>query len=83
MKTCPLCQKELKHQGALNMHMYHCKMKNGSKTENLKTVKATEEGLLVEACKHEYRFLNLNAPIERIAYGENYKEVCKSCQELR
>lgn len=73
MKTCPLCGKnDLKHQGALNMHMYHCKMKQVHVPRETK-----------ETCKHNWRFLNLNMPIEKRAYEAGYKEVCVNCQDLK
>jgi len=75
-KICPLCGYEAKHQGALNMHMYHCKMKNVSRG-------TIEENEVKETCEHEWRFLNLKAPIERRAYEGGYIEVCKKCQELK
>jgi hypothetical protein len=78
-KICPLCGYEAKHQGALNMHMYHCKMKNvprGTNEEHDNTLSPKE-------CSHEWRFLNLKAPIEKRAYEAGYIEVCKKCQDLR
>jgi hypothetical protein len=83
MKTCPICGRDnLKHQGALNIHMYHCKMKNVSKIvdygDNLEKEKEK-----VQICEHEWRFLNLKAPIERKAYSHGYLEVCTQCQELK
>lgn len=75
-KTCSICGYEAKHQGALNMHMYHCKMKNVPRETNV------NEGV-TETCKHEWRFLNLKAPIERKAYEAGYLEVCVKCQDLK
>lgn len=77
-KICPLCGYEAKHQGALNMHMYHCKMKNVSRETFKRHV--TE---VTETCEHEWRFLNLKAPIERKAYEAGYLEVCIKCQDLK
>jgi hypothetical protein len=77
MKICPLCGYQAKHQGALNMHMYHCKMKNGNVS------RGTNETTVPETCEHEWRFLNLKAPIERRAYEAGYIEVCKKCQDLK
>jgi hypothetical protein len=76
-KVCPLCGYEAKHQGALNMHMYHCKMKNGN------VPRGTNEPNEPTTCEHEWRFLNLKAPIERRAYEGGFIEVCKKCQELK
>lgn len=74
-KDCPLCGKTLKHQGALNMHMYHCKMKQASQGQ--------KEEEKPETCKHERkRLLNLRAAQEKMAYNAGYKEICIDCQEL-
>jgi hypothetical protein len=60
-------------QGQLNLHEYHCKMKSVSReTLDFQT----------ETCKHDFRLLNLNQPMELKAYKANYKEVCSKCQEL-
>lgn len=64
---------EFTKQGHLNLHEYHCKMKN-SHSENRKTEQ--------EKCIHEYRLLNVNQPIENRAYSAGYKEVCVKCQTL-
>ncbi|MDP4170150.1 MAG: hypothetical protein Q8906_06025 [Bacillota bacterium] len=76
-KVCPLCGYEAKHQGALNMHMYHCKMKNVSRGTN------NQEGQKEVKCDHTWRFLNLKAPIEKRAYEGGFIEVCTKCQELK
>lgn len=77
-KICPICNVyEAKHQGALNMHMYHCKMKQVNINVPRETIKKDEE------CVHEWRFLNLKAPIERKAYEGGFIEVCKKCQDLK
>lgn len=76
-KTCSICGYEAKHQGALNMHMYHCKMKNVSRG----TIEG--EGQKEKECVHEWRFLNLRAPIEKKAYEHGYIEVCTKCQDLK
>jgi hypothetical protein len=34
-------------------------------------------------CVHEWRFLNLKAPIERKAFEAGNVEVCVKCQELK
>jgi hypothetical protein len=44
------------------------------------TIKQNE---VQETCEHEWRFLNLKAPIERKAYEAGYIEVCKKCQDLK
>lgn len=83
MKTCPICGKELKHQGALNLHMWSCNLKNGAKQPDMVVVQQVEPGVIqVKECEHDFRFLNLNHPMELKAYNANYKEVCTKCQEL-
>lgn len=83
MKICPICGKELKHQGALNLHKWSCSLKQGAKQENMVAVQQVEPGLFqVKECEHEFRFLNLNHPLENKAYQSNYKEVCVKCQQL-
>lgn len=75
MKTCPICGKEgLKHQGALNMHMYHCKIKNVSRETN-----QHQE----EKCEHNWRFLNPSMAVERNCMNRGYKEVCVKCQDVK
>lgn len=76
MKKCDLCGKELKHQGALNIHKIHCERRQlkaaaGQQQEQPKT------------CQHEYRLLSGNVAIEAEAIKQGYGEVCKVCQELR
>lgn len=73
-KICPICQYEAKHQGALNMHMYHCKMKN--------VPRETKQEISKE-CTHSWRLLNLQSGIEAQANKNGYMEVCKTCQTLR
>jgi hypothetical protein len=60
-------------QGQLNLHEYHCKMKNVSRG----TLEQQSE-----SCEHDYRLLNLKQPIELKAYHNGYKGVCVKCQEL-
>jgi hypothetical protein len=75
VKTCPICGKnDLKHQGALNMHMYHCKIKN---------VGGQQETPKEEKCEHDWRFLNPSMSVESKAMKHGYKEVCKKCQEVK
>jgi len=77
-KICPICKTyDAKHQGALNMHMYHCKMKNQTEIVSRETNEKPAD------CVHEWRFLNLRAPIEKKAYEHGYIEVCIKCQDLK
>lgn len=81
-KICPICNTyDAKHQGALNMHMYHCKMKH-STFINENVSRGTEQQKQ-EGCSHEWRFLNLKAPIEKRAFENGYIEVCKKCHDLK
>lgn len=73
-KVCPICGWVGKHQGALNIHMYHCKMKNG---RNEKVEKHLEQ------CQHEWRLLNAAGHVEQKAIRAGYTEVCKKCQEVQ
>jgi hypothetical protein len=76
MKTCSICGKDdLKHQGALNMHMYHCRMKHNVSRETMEERK--------EECDHSWRLLSVSHPIENRAFKNGYMEVCTKCQELR
>jgi hypothetical protein len=78
MKTCPICGKnDLKHQGALNIHMYHCKVKHGQ----IKEVKEHYEKV-DENCNHSWRLLG-NTGIEQKARLSGYMEVCTHCQEVQ
>lgn len=89
MKTCTICGRDdLKHQGALNIHMYHCKMKNINMQAHVPGGNVTrgtniDTQLPLEDCVHEWRFLSLKSAIERKAYNGGYKEVCINCQELK
>jgi hypothetical protein len=82
VKVCPICGKDdLKHQGALNMHMYHCKMRKGVGEMNIVSRETIED--VKEDCSHSFRLLSVSSPIEAKAYKNGYMEVCRVCQELR
>lgn len=83
MLKCSICGqtarkdgRPFEKQGQLNLHMYHCKMKNVSR-ETVQEEKPKEE-----TCSHDLRLLNLRQPIEKKAYLQGYREVCVKCQEL-
>lgn len=76
MKTCVRCGYVAKSQGALNLHNYHCKYKNG----NVKEVKEYEEKQ--EPCNHSWRLLN-NSGVEKSARQHGFHEVCIQCQEVQ
>lgn len=60
-------------QGQINLHEYHCKMKNVPRE-----TKSQEK-----ECAHNWRLLSVNSSIEYRAYENGYMEVCVKCQELR
>lgn len=75
MKMCEWCNREFKHQGALNLHKsLHCKSKPGKVTEETKKDQVT--------CEHDFRFLNQSGG-ELRAIKSGYSEVCIKCQTLR
>jgi hypothetical protein len=61
-------------QGQLNLHEYHCKMKNNVSRETKEEEKD---------CTHNFRLLTVSSSIEKNAYDRGYMEVCTLCQELR
>lgn len=75
MKKCSICGKELKHQGALNIHLIHCERRQ------LKAQAGQQQQ--EKECQHEYRLLSGNVAAEAAAIKQGYGEVCKTCQELR
>lgn len=64
-------------QGQLNLHEYHCKMKQSQHVSRETPQEKEKE------CEHEFRLLSVSAPIEKRAYLAGYKEVCVKCQQLR
>jgi hypothetical protein len=75
-KACKICGYIAKHQGALNMHIYHCKIKHG---QNETVQKHFEQ----ETCNHSWRLLNRFKREEQIALSQGYNEVCSKCQEVQ
>jgi hypothetical protein len=76
VKTCLICGKnDLKHQGALNIHTYHCKVKHGK-------VKEVKEHFENVPCNHSWRLLG-STGIERNARQAGFMEVCSHCQEVQ
>lgn len=73
-KVCDICGWVGRHQGALNIHKYHCKMKHGRNEK-------VEESL--QDCTHDWRLLTASSPLERKAVENGYTEVCRKCQEVR
>lgn len=71
---CENCGYETEHNGAYNLHRYHCNMRklagNGQKKEQPKH----------SVCEHEWRLLSHSQPIELRAIQNGYKEVCEKCQ---
>jgi hypothetical protein len=75
-KGCKICGKVLKHQGALNIHMYHCKIKHGQH-------ETVQKHFQQVTCEHEWRLLGKHHPAERQALAQGYNEVCSKCQEVQ
>jgi hypothetical protein len=63
---CKYCGKELKNQGAVNLHELKCPQKPGVK----------------ECPPHDWRFLSPKVEKERRAIADGYSKVCKKCDEL-
>lgn len=79
MKKCPNCGKEFQKQGHLNLHKYHCDIKQAKKNAG-----EPEEEKKNAACVHNWRLLNLKIPVEKNAYEQgNFTEVCTKCQDLQ
>jgi hypothetical protein len=82
MKTCLICGKsDLKHQGALNIHMYHCKVKNGQVKEVKEHFENNKQDCEVTG-NHSWRLLG-NTGIERNARQAGFMEVCSHCQSVQ
>jgi uncharacterized Zn finger protein (UPF0148 family) len=79
--ACPICGMDFSHkeprkrQGAMNLHKYHCMMKN------FKTQQEQKEEVQ-DTCSHTFRLLNNVNPAERQAIARGYTEVCTKCQEV-
>lgn len=87
--ACRFCGKndfhgktEQSKRGALNLHEYHCELKQLKKTA-LEEKKVEEKEKKEKGCKHEWRLLKGNNPIELRAIQAGYKEVCDKCQDIR
>lgn len=81
MKVCDICGYEAKHQGALNMHKYHCKIKNQNRENVSHETKVEKE--VEKECNHNYRLLNGSIAIENRAIKNGYTEVCTICQSVQ
>jgi hypothetical protein len=75
-KQCRICGGVYKHQGALNIHMYHCKIKHGQH-------EAVQKHFEQETCDHSWRLLNRYKREEVVALSQGYNEVCSKCQEVQ
>lgn len=85
MLQCPTCGttksksgNEFTNQGQLNLHMYHCKMKQ--QRQNVQSQGAQQP---IGSCSHNWRLLNPYKDDERQAMDANFGEVCIKCQDLR
>lgn len=79
MPTCDLCGKTFDKQGKLNLHRYHCELKQ-LKTGGQAAVKVVK---LPDNCDHDLRLLNPKNSNEYQAMQHGYTEVCVKCQELQ
>jgi hypothetical protein len=82
MKVCKHCGKEFERQGQLNLHQYHCQIKQYKKENVSRETKEIKEELK-EECQHSFRLLNGNIPIEKRAINSGYVEVCTKCQNVQ
>lgn len=73
------CGKEYTSQGSLNLHKYHCGMKEYREQRKIKT-KPVEQGCN-GGCT--WRLLNQSNGLENQAIKQGYMEVCSKCQELQ
>lgn len=74
MKKCEICGAEFEKQGQLNLHKYHCRIKNNNWVGREKDQ---------AECEHNWRFLNLGVPLEKRAHDNGYREVCSTCQTVK
>jgi hypothetical protein len=81
MKTCELCGKEFERQGQLNLHKYHCQIRQYKKDNVSRETKKEEKK--EEECLHSFRLLNGNIPIEKRAINSGYVEVCTKCLNVQ
>lgn len=75
-KACKICGKVCKHQGALNIHVYHCKIKHGQFDPVQKTMDQA-------TCEHSWRLLGGRNREEYLAMKQGYTEVCTKCHEVQ
>jgi hypothetical protein len=83
MLQCQMCGttkskagNEFTTQGQLNLHEYHCRMKQGGGSQQQTTIEQ-------QGCNHNWRLLNPHRDDERAAMQSHYGEVCTKCQDLR
>jgi hypothetical protein len=79
-KVCKICGYVARHQGALNIHMYHCKIKHG---QHAAVQKSMEQETCAQTGNHSWRLLNRYKREEQIALSQGYNEVCSKCQEVQ
>lgn len=77
--NCKYCNREFKHQGALNLHQsIHCKSKNENKSEQ-------KHARLDDTCdckNPSFQLLNGSDRQQAIAIQLGYKKICTICQEV-
>jgi hypothetical protein len=76
MLKCQYCEKDLKNQGAKNLHERKC-AKNPNRVVDISKNECGKGGM------HEWRLLNKNIVAEKTASLYGMKEVCEKCTEVR
>jgi hypothetical protein len=78
---CQYCNKELKNQGAKNLHELKCKS-NPKNKEQEDNGNKNKKGACEKGGDHDMRLLNPRVKAERAAINDGYSEVCRKCGEL-
>lgn len=78
---CKYCGKELKNQGALNLHERRCE-KNPDRIIQVK-VSELRGRKTEDSCDHEWHKLNRSIPAQAAAAMDGYHDYCIRCKELR
>lgn len=76
---CSVCGKEFEKQGSLNLHEYHCKLKNGQGVQQQQNKQVVNQN----SCDHDYRALNSRDSLEYRAINAGFTEVCDKCENLQ
>lgn len=73
---CPICQKEQKHKGALNLHLRQCKLKQYEAEEQGKEKPNNE---CENGGEHELQYLNKRDPQQAFILSHGYNKICTKC----